>query len=95
MYHIHKVMIRNFNVKPVLNGYICHVGCQTVVFNSKKALLRTLEEYLDKPAEVEQQFIKEAINPMGPIDLGATEAPIPTGNYNISGPDAARAILNR
>jgi hypothetical protein len=56
--------MRNINIRGVLNGYVVDVGCQSVVFSSKRALLDILSEYLDKPAEVEKRFIANAVNPM-------------------------------
>ena len=55
-------MIREINIKPVLNGFICKVGCQTVVFTSVKDLVRGIEEYYNHPEETEQRFVAAAVN---------------------------------
>lgn len=58
-----KNMIRDIKIKPVLNGFICTVGCQTVVFDSRERLLNDLRVYLENPEMVEQKYQAEAINP--------------------------------
>ena len=55
--------MRDINIHPVLNGYVVKVGCQTVVFGGKLALVRALESYLENSEKVEQQYLKEAVNP--------------------------------
>ena len=51
----------------MLNGYVCQVGCQTVVFNDKRTMLSELDQYCDRPEEVEKRFLERAVNrPDGP-----------------------------
>jgi hypothetical protein len=70
--------MREITIKPVLNGYIVTVGCQKVVFDCKDCLLQKLSEYLDHPEAVEQEFLKDALNPM-PV-MPAPEPPcLPVG----------------
>ena len=57
-------MIRDISIKPVLNGFICKVGCQQVVFESVASLVQNLEAYLKDPSAVEKQFILGAVNKM-------------------------------
>ena len=59
-------MTREIIIQPVLNGYVCVVGCQRVAFTDKQTMLGQLSEYLDKPDEVEQRYIERAVNKMGP-----------------------------
>ena len=56
--------MRDINIHPVLNGYVVTVGCQTVVFGGKLALVRALESYLENPEKIEKQYLTEAVNPM-------------------------------
>lgn len=57
-----KFMIRDITIKPVLNGFICQVGCQTIVIESKQTLVWMLSAYLDSPEQTEAQFLREATN---------------------------------
>lgn len=59
-------MTREIVITPVLNGFICKVGCQKVVFESIPRLIVGLEEYLHNPDIVEKKYIKEAVNKMEP-----------------------------
>lgn len=60
-------MTREIIIRPVLNGFVCDVGCQRVVFTDKQTMLGQLSEYYDKPEEVEQRYIERAVNKMGPV----------------------------
>ena len=75
-------MTREITIQPVLNGYVCVVGCQRVAFTDKQTMLGQLSEYLDKPDEVEQRYIERAVNkmpavpqPCRPTDCCGTSAP--------------------
>lgn len=57
-------MIREISITPVLNGFICKVGCQRVVFESVSRLVDELEKYLRNPSGTEQRFINDAVNKM-------------------------------
>jgi hypothetical protein len=57
-------MIREITITPVLNGFVCKVGCQKVVFESVSEMARNLEAYYKNPEETEKRFIKEAVNKM-------------------------------
>ena len=77
-------MTREIIIQPVLNGYVCVVGCQRVAFTDKQTMLGQLSEYLDKPDEVEQRYIERAVNkmpavpqPCRPTDCCETSAPTP------------------
>lgn len=61
-----KPMMKEITIQPVLNGYLCHVGCQRVVFTDRKTLLASLNEYLDTPEAVEKRFLEQAVNKMEP-----------------------------
>ena len=47
-----------------MNGFICDVGCQKVVFQSIGDLLRELQDYLTYPDAVEKRYLKDAVNKM-------------------------------
>lgn len=53
---------RPIKITPVLNGFICQVGCQTVVFSKREDLLVCLRDYLTNPDEYEKYFIEKAIH---------------------------------
>lgn len=55
-------MIREIMIKPVLNGFVVRVGCQTVVFASREALLGDLKRYLEDAEGVEKIYRKNALN---------------------------------
>lgn len=57
-------MPREITIRPVLNGFVCNVGCQVVVFTDTKSLGRAVEEYFDHPEETEKRYIEKAINRM-------------------------------
>ena len=57
-------MIREITITPVLNGFVCKVGCQKVVFQSVVDLVRAIERYYEKPEATEKQFLAEAVNKM-------------------------------
>lgn len=53
---------REVHIKPVLNGYLVTVGCQTLVYNNNKELARDLGEYLFDPAKTEKAFSERALH---------------------------------
>ena len=57
--------MHDIKIKPVLNGYIVEVGCKTVVFPSRKKLLRELDRYLQDPEGVEEEYRKKYQKPLG------------------------------
>lgn len=79
-------MPREITITPVLNGFICQVGCQKVVFLDVRSLAIAVEEYYNHPEDTEKRFIEKAVNRMneGPLpcpppppsqDCCGTEAP--------------------
>lgn len=59
-------MTREIKIKPVLNGWVVEVGCQSVVFNIQGQLLDELDKYLKAPEETEKKYLVEAVNRMEP-----------------------------
>ena len=55
-------MIRDIRIKPVLNGFIVDVGCQTVVFDDIDKMILELSKYLREPSEVEFSYLNNALN---------------------------------
>lgn len=53
-------MIRRIQIEPALNGFVCQIGCQTVVFTSVDSLLEHLGDYLRDPEATEKYFIAKA-----------------------------------
>ena len=64
--------MHDIKIKAVLNGYICQVGCQTVVFGSRKKLLKELDRYLNNPAAVEKEYL-EKYKDTSEVDQGISE----------------------
>ncbi len=56
-------MNRTIKIVPILNGFVCEVGCQKVCFTNRVSLLDALELYLKNPNEEERKFREEAVNP--------------------------------
>jgi len=46
----------------VLNGFIATVGCQRVVYNTKEALMKDFEEYIDDPIAKERNMQENSLN---------------------------------
>jgi hypothetical protein len=57
-------MLREITIIPVLNGYICRVGCQSVVFQQRGQMLSEIEKYLIDPEAVEKSYVRDAVNKM-------------------------------
>lgn len=53
-------MARTVVIRPVLNGFVCEVGCQTVVFNSLDRICELLKEYYTNPDALEKSFLDKA-----------------------------------
>ena len=71
-------MIRQITIKPVLNGFIVDVGCQTIVFGSNTTLVQALEAYLINPDASEKAYRESSINArhfLGPNAECVCEAP--------------------
>ena len=43
-------------IRTVLNGYRVEVGCQEVVFESRKRMLKEIGRYLKNPNKVEAEY---------------------------------------
>lgn len=50
---------RAINIQPGLKGYVVHVGCQFVAFETRERLLAELARYLENPAGVENEYLQE------------------------------------
>ena len=50
---------KTITIKTVLNGYRVEVGCQEVVFESRKRMLKEIGRYLKKPNKVEAEYMLE------------------------------------
>jgi hypothetical protein len=55
-------MTREITITPVLNGFVCKVGCQKVVFQTVQELARNIETYYNNPEGTENRFLAEAVN---------------------------------
>lgn len=42
-----------------LNGYAVHVGCQSVVFETREKMLSEIERYLKNPSKVEKEYLEQ------------------------------------
>lgn len=73
-------MTREITITPVLNGWVCRVGCQTVVFTEKAIMLARLSDYYSDPNGMEKQFVGNAVNKTMDCDAPQVER-----NPNIGG----------
>lgn len=55
-------MVREIHISPVLNGFVCKVGCQTVVFTSRQSMLEGIDLYYERPEETERQMLSNPVN---------------------------------
>jgi hypothetical protein len=84
-------MLRNISITTALNGFIVNVGCQTVVFDSRKKLLKALKAYLEDPEKFEEEFVKEkGFNHRHTMD----GAPLRIGTVGTDAPQQPRVPLN-
>jgi hypothetical protein len=58
--------MRDFKIKPVLNGFIVEIGCQTVVFTNMSTLVSELLRYQANPHMVEREYQRNAVNKPDP-----------------------------
>ena len=73
-------MIRDISIKAVLNGFVCNVGCQQVVFSSVTELQMWLGAYLTNPEETEKTFMAQACNYKHTLGAG----PLATQGINLN-----------
>ena len=73
-------MIREITITPVLNGFVCKVGCQKVVFECIEDMVENIADYYRNPEKVEKEFLAQAVNKMddgpGPVCCGTAEADV-------------------
>lgn len=55
-------MIRDITIKFALNGWTAKVGCQTLVYVDKAAMLKDLDQYLADPYAKEKEFVANSVN---------------------------------
>ena len=55
-------MTREIKITPVLNGFVCTVGCQKVVFNDIVDMCENIATYYRNPSKVEKEFLEKAVN---------------------------------
>ncbi len=63
-------MLREITISPVLNGFVCRIGCQSVVFQSRANLIAALDGYFAEHDQYEREFVDRAIHKdlMGGLD---------------------------
>ena len=66
--------MREFTVRPALNGWIVKIGCQEVVFTRDDTLAREMQRYIGDPEGVEREYLAKAVNKM------RLDVPVPTHN---------------
>lgn len=69
--------MREINIRPALNGWVCQVGCQTIVFNDKGHMLGEIGRYIDDPKAIEAEYWKHSPNKQ----LKPEPCPEPTASY--------------
>jgi len=55
--------MKRVTIKPVLNGFIAEVGCQTLIFRDIQTVAEELIRYWKNPKAVEEEYLKNAVNP--------------------------------
>ena len=50
---------KDIQIIPALNGFIVHIGCQRVVFETKEKMLSELSRYLDNREAVEKEYLEK------------------------------------
>lgn len=55
-------MVREIYIIPVLNGFVCKVGCQTIVFTTLANMTAEIERYYENPNKTEKEYINKAVN---------------------------------
>lgn len=53
---------KDIKIVTVLNGWLVHVGCQTIVFTSILDMLNAIRDYLQAPKETQEKYLKESVN---------------------------------
>lgn len=81
-------MLREIHIKPVLNGYIVCVGCQTLVFTDPVHLTNELLRYCGDATKMEAEYRLTALN----REVLSNAGPEPA---RAEDPDALRRDLNR
>lgn len=74
---------RTITIEPVLNGLMCHIGCQRAVFESPAKMLAELKAYYEKPDETEKKYLEESLVGNGPVAVGQPTLSI--GSSGITG----------
>ena len=91
--------MRTVTIDAALNGFIVHVGCQTLVFNSAAILLKELDEYLADPGKKEAEARKTALHkqlfdqPCNPSGVGPrNDIPVFSSGLGAAAPDVNRRM---
>lgn len=72
-------MIRDITIKFALNGWTAKVGCQTLVYVDKDAMMKDLDQYLADPDAKEKEFVANSVNKRlldGPCMSVPCDAPV-------------------
>lgn len=68
-------MTRIISITPVLNGFVCQIGCQTVAFNDAKLMAKEIVRYYKNPEAVEKEYVKNAVNKTMLMDVPQPSLP--------------------
>lgn len=85
-------MLRQINIRPVLNGFVVQVGCQELAYSSITRLTDDLHRYLSDPSAAMKKLAPEFINRKHthPHDFDAF--PVPAMPPNTPPPSAACGV---
>ncbi len=72
--------MREINIRPALNGWVCQIGCQTIVFNDKTHMLNEIGRYIDDPKAIEAEYWRHSPNKQLKPEL----VPAPDVNYGMA-----------
>ena len=70
-------MDHDISIKRVNNGFICTVGCQTLVFTDKMQMAEAFTDYMKDPDKAQRKWCDA---PSGPVATGSV-LPTPAPKY--------------
>lgn len=73
--------IRSITIKPVLNGFVCQVGCQEIICTTPEHLGKEITRYYKNPITIEKEYLKKSVNKLIDIDSPAAPASINVDAY--------------
>lgn len=79
-------LMREVHIRPVFNGFVVSVGCQTLVFNSIGEVAAGLIDYQKDPEAATKKYIEKAVNPTldhPGLAVASCPPPMEAGQYGL------------